>query len=83
MPRLSDSGKWIFSAGEVAEFVVCPESWRLRRGKKRSSNLHGELLHDEWAERLERSNTLFLAVRVTTTLAILVLLIFLGLKIGN
>lgn len=83
MPRLSESGKWIFSAGEVAEFVVCPESWRLRRRERRGSNLHGEVLHEEWADKLERSNALFLAVRVTTTLAILGLLIFLGLKIGN
>lgn len=83
MPRRSDSGKWIFSAGEVAEFVLCPESWRLRRLEKRSVEPEGEALHQKWASSLERSKTLFLMVRIATTATIVALLIFLGLNFDN
>lgn len=83
MPRLSDTGKWIFSAGEVSEFVLCPESWRLRRLEKRAGNPEGETLHNVWASSLERSKTLFLMVRIATTVAIFILLVYLGIKFGN
>jgi hypothetical protein len=29
MARKSQNGKWIITAGEVAEYAVCPEAWRL------------------------------------------------------
>ena len=29
MPRKNEYGKYIFAAGEVSSFVICPEAWRL------------------------------------------------------
>ena len=56
MPRKSDFGKYILSAGEIGAFTVCPEAWRLRtvqkvQGLKSLAEEKGMLLHDEWAKR--------------------------------
>ncbi len=36
MPYYTDYGKAILPAGEVGEYVVCPESWRLKFLEKKA-----------------------------------------------
>jgi hypothetical protein len=59
MPRQSSTGKFIFSASEVAEFIVCPESWFHQKMninpkqelniKDNAKSIEGQVLHDRWA----------------------------------
>lgn len=67
MPRLTKNGDYILTAGEIAAYVVCPESWRLGYfdaankvrsqlivpEKIRSQMREGEQLHSKWANNLE------------------------------
>ena len=75
MAHLSKDGRFIISAGEVAAYTVCPESWRLRTVAKVSTSneaniAKGKELHKKWVENFDES--LYLARN-----ARLVLLLFL------
>lgn len=60
MPYKNSYGKWILPAGEVGQFAVCPESWRLKM-VERVNRLHtrekekGEIKHDEWSEEVDHA----------------------------
>jgi hypothetical protein len=70
----------IISAGEVATYVVCPESWRLERlhgtsGSDRSENSRmGKRLQTSWAENLDEARYLLIGVRIILYLVILAIL---------
>ena len=54
MTRKNKHGHYIIAAGEVAEYALCPESWRLgiveRKERGVSSDAErGVELHDNWA----------------------------------
>lgn len=76
MPRKNTYGKFIFSAGEIATYSVCPESWRLMvmEGKKQKKNQHmksGSALHDSWASEYFESVVLIKGIRITLLLIVL------------
>ncbi|MCB0353577.1 MAG: hypothetical protein KDD64_08640 [Bdellovibrionales bacterium] len=74
MPRKGSLGKYIFSAGEIGAFVVCPESWRLSnlelvKTKKQKARVEeGQKLHEEWAETYGESVFLSKHLRFTVSL---------------
>lgn len=87
MPRKSANGRFIISAGEVGEFVICPESWRLRRlsqgAQKPDSRQRkaGMEAHDSWSDQIFRAATLVRIFRYAFTLLIAMVVIFIFLKI--
>lgn len=53
--RKSTFGKPIFSAGEIGEYTVCPEAWRLKivdrvKPEDRGDSKKGSNLHQAWAK---------------------------------
>lgn len=81
MPRKSDFGKYIYSAGEIGEYVVCPEAWRLKmlRGVKstqREDSKRGTELHQQWAEEYDESLFLSRGVKIAATLIIVAIVFF-------
>lgn len=89
MPRKVDS-KIIFSASEVGEFVLCPESWRLKYLDKKShvvpeshvisdeSKVQGQVVHEDWGKSIDLKLELKSAFRLAFTIfmSALVLLLF-------
>lgn len=78
--RLKD-GRIIFSAGEIGEYTVCPEAWRLKFLEKvetieRDEASAGIRLHDEWAKEYEAALYLSRGVRSVFLLIAIVLLTF-------
>lgn len=82
MARKNSNGQNIIAAGEVGQFTVCPESWRLRMIEKMnnegSSELsEGERLHFLWSKNIDRAAHLgqglrFLIALIVTTLVIVI-----------
>lgn len=82
MARQNKDGKFVISAGEVGQFAVCPESWRLRmvekvdeESTKRMSD--GERLHYLWSKNIDRAAHLgqglrFLIALIVTTIVIVI-----------
>lgn len=87
MPRKSTSGRFIISAGEVGEYVVCPESWRLRRlvasieKPESTARKAGLDAHDLWSNQIFQATTLVRFFRYGFTLLIALVVIFIFLKI--
>ena len=82
MPRKSEYGKFIFSAGEIGEYVVCPEAWRLKmvqgiRSSVRENAKLGTELHQEWAEICDEAVFLTRGVKMAATLVIAAVVIYL------
>ena len=82
MARKSEYGKYIISAGEVGEYVVCPEAWRLKmvEGKKsfdREKSRLGAELHKQWAEDYDEAMFLTRGVKIIATLVIFAIVLFL------
>lgn len=83
MPRANKDGKFIISAGEVGQYAVCPEAWRLKMIEKvmaEQSELsaEGQRLHDEWSKRVDDAAHLgqglrFLAALLVSTILIILL----------
>ena len=60
MARKNEYGRNILSAGEIAAYTVCPESWRLQYVEKAHRKLServqtGDRLHKEWAASVEEA----------------------------
>lgn len=87
MPRKSANGRFIISAGEVGEYVVCPESWRLRRlassieKGESPSRTAGIQAHDLWSDQIFQATTLVRLFRYVFTMLIALVVIFIFLKI--
>lgn len=82
MVRKSEYGSFTFSAGEIGEYVVCPEAWRLKmvegiRTEKREDSRLGAELHQRWAEDCDETLFLSRGVKVTATLIICAIVFFL------
>ena len=82
MPRKSEYGKYIFSAGEVGEYVVCPEAWRLKmvervNSAQRKDSKLGEELHQRWAEDNVEAIFLVRVVKIVATLIICAVVFYL------
>lgn len=60
MPQIGPNGGYIFSAGEISSYTVCPEAWRLVSVEKvntitgENENL-GQELHHEWANLYDQA----------------------------
>lgn len=77
-----NSGRFIISAGEVGQFVFCPESWKIRelgnyKEQKSQNSVIGTKMHEEWSEQLDYASNLaeglrFLLALVITTIIIVV-----------
>ena len=82
MPRRGSNGRYIFSAGEISQYTVCPESWRLqqlRSSKARAASERSSLgreLHSDWASKLDESAFLFKGIRVIFALVAIAIGIF-------
>ena len=84
--RNSSTGKFVVSAGEVGQFVYCPESWRLRHQStnqdimtrdERRSREFGQIMHSKWSSELDAAAHLseglrFLVALLITTLVIVI-----------
>ena len=82
MPRKTEYGKFIFSAGEISTYVLCPEAWRLTYLEKvdvirteRARKAEG--LHKEWRADYSDAVNLARGVKYILYLLILSLLVFL------
>ncbi len=81
MPRKSDIGKFIYSAGEIGEYVVCPEAWRLKmlqgvKSIRREDSKRGTELHQQWAEEYDESLFLSRGVKIAATLIVVAIVFF-------
>lgn len=86
MPKTSDSGKTIITAGEVGAFVVCPESWRLKYIENLETSRSpaikaGAEGHKSWVKRYDQTVALARYFRLTIALFLLALILFLLLKL--
>lgn len=86
MVRKSEYGKFILSAGEIGEYVVCPEAWRLRviegvQTTERKDSKLGSELHQKWADVYGEAFFFTKGVRIITTLIIIAIVIFLFARI--
>ncbi len=73
MPRQTNTGKYIFSASEVAEYVVCPEAWYLTRMTEEPvldspEQQEGDKLHQSWAEDYAEGLTIARLLRLLIVL---------------
>lgn len=79
---MSREQREIFSAGDVANYVVCPEAWRLKyfgiaRKKHSSREVTGQRLRDEWIEQQDLSTRLRYYTKIAyALLVVLVLVVF-------
>ena len=89
MAKKNEYGKYILSAGEIATYTICPESWRLTQEDSVVETVDidnikvGHKLHKEWSEALgdavyfTHSITLF-TILIALTLLFLLLRFFFG-----
>jgi hypothetical protein len=68
VPEMSLAGELI-SAGEVGQFVFCPEAWRLRRlmgqrGEQSEKSEFGKVEHDNWGGVVDRLEAVRFGLRV-------------------
>jgi hypothetical protein len=59
----------LISAGEVGQFVFCPEAWHLRRmmgqiGEKSEKSEFGKVEHDDWGGVVDRLEAVRFGLRV-------------------
>jgi hypothetical protein len=59
----------LISAGEVGQFVFCPEAWRLRRlmgqrGEQSKKSEFGKVEHDDWGGVVDRLEAVRFGLRV-------------------
>jgi len=88
MPRISETGQFILAAGEVGEFTVCPESWRLRQlsnaQKMRHPNVkRGHELHRQWAKTYDEAVYIRHNARLLIVLILLAIIAHLLTKTGG
>lgn len=60
MPYKNSYGKWIIPAGEVGQYAICPESWRLKMIRRVERALpeeqaQGEVKHEEWSSEVDKA----------------------------
>ena len=82
MPRKNEYGKYIFSAGEIGEYIVCPEAWRLKivegvKAEERKNAKLGVELHKQWAEDYDAAIILTREFKIALTLIICAIVCFL------
>lgn len=75
MVRKSEFGRYSFSAGEIGEYVVCPEAWRLkfvegRKSIRQEDAKLGAQLHQQWADLYDESIFFTRGVKIAATLII-------------
>lgn len=73
MARKNEYGKFIISAGEVGQFTVCPEAWRLKmveqiKTERKAEMERGDELHKEWARKSEHAVELVAGLRMIIAL---------------
>lgn len=83
MARKNRAGKFVIAAGEVGQYAVCPEAWRLKVVEQVSafqsdSSVEGERLHSQWSHNIDNAAHLgqglrFLLALVVTTIVIVVM----------
>lgn len=88
MKRTIANGRVVIAAGEVGEYTVCPESWRLRMVAKVSrerskERVEGLKLHQEWAKNYDESQHLIRQVRLLLLSFVLAGLIYAFLRLGG
>ncbi len=88
MKRTVVNGRHIIAAGEVGEFTVCPESWRLRMiaavKRERSENKReGIRLHAQWAKNYDESHSLNRLVRILLLSLLLAGMLYAQLSLGT
>lgn len=69
------SGRELISAGEVGQFVFCPEAWRIRRmtgedGEPSDRSELGKIEHNEWGSVVDQLEAVRLGLRVLCGLCI-------------
>lgn len=81
MPKKSKSGQYILTAGEIATYSLCPESWRLQylesvntEDSKRTKK--GIALHEDWNKDLKDINFLSFSTRLVFYLILLTIFVF-------
>ena len=84
--RKSEYGKFTFSAGEIGEYVVCPEAWRLKMvervvSSQRKDAVLGTELHEQWAQEYDESAFLSRATKLAATLIALAIVCFLWMNL--
>ncbi len=65
----------LISAGEVGQFVFCPEAWRLRRmigqnGEPSEKSQFGKVEHDDWGGVVDQLEAVRVGLRVLFGLCI-------------
>jgi cell division protein FtsX len=81
LAKLNEFGKYILSAGEIATYTVCPESWRLSK-EEETTIIHtkgideGIRLHKEWKKTLDEANKFSRSIILLIILFILTVLFF-------
>lgn len=82
MAKKAPDGSFIISAGEVAAFSVCPQSWNLKWNKRgiqqpaTSDSLLGQRLHRDWSRFFEESLRLSGAIRLLAVLLCVMMVVF-------
>ena len=77
MARKNEFGKFIIASGEVGQYSVCPEAWRLKVVERIARNNEappsiqtGNTLHESLARELDSSAYLLHGLRVAIALVI-------------
>ncbi len=83
MAKKNREGKFIIAAGEVGQYAVCPEAWRLKvvervTSEQSESSITGEKLHSKWSTNIDSAAHLsqgirFLIALLVTTIVIVIM----------
>lgn len=74
MPRRNKDGKLIIPATEVAEYSLCPESWRLKEIARVHKKMDYEIIkignkeHEVWSNLLDKASDLLFVVKLLIVL---------------
>ncbi len=80
MAKKNREGKFIIAAGEVGQYAVCPEAWRLKVVERVTSeqsiaSIEGEKLHSKWSSNLDNAAHLGQGIRFLLALVATILII--------
>ncbi|MCB0334672.1 MAG: hypothetical protein KDD62_00160 [Bdellovibrionales bacterium] len=81
MPRKNEYGKYIFAAGEVSSFVICPEAWRLNYMEQVDKIIvpqvkEGDVLHKQWSDDIKDAAYFTRCIRQLVLLMIVTVALF-------
>lgn len=80
MAKRNREGKFVIAAGEVGQYTVCPEAWRLKVvqrviAEQSEASIEGEKLHTKWSKNLDSAVHLGQGIRFLLALVITILVI--------